>query len=525
MNRHELLNLKFEELIKAISGENFLTKKIDGVTIFNLLLKKLNEKQIIDVIKNDLNILNLKDESETLYLEKIIDLNYTNLLNEYGQYINLSKIEYQGNRNMLGYLASKGMFNVIDKALEKQKDILNQKDPYGSVGTERLIDANAEELLNKYAENINLSKVEYQGNKNMLGYLAAKRMFSVIDKALDLQKDILNQKDAYGCLGTERLIDANAEELLNKYAESINLSKVEYQGNKNMLGHLATKKMFNVIDKALEKQPTILNEKDAYGCVGTERLIDAKADNILINYIKNISLSKTNAQGNKNMLGYLATKKMTNVIEECFLSNNEIKDVLNKKDISGVTGVERLFDSGYCYLFSKHKNLVDWSGKFYNEKTNFEKIIPTLGDLSTDVAIYAILSNNIVLKNNLKYVIENKIDLLSFTEIAELINKNTKINDINILTFLSQRGHEKYIEYIITPEKGFIHNVNLKEETTTKFIENHKKDLMVEETEIEKMLKKSKMIDIEQKDNLEKVVVIDKKPTHEEIKKKLKSLF
>ena len=514
------------------------------------------------------------------------------MLNEYGQYINLSKIEYQGNRNMLGYLASKGMFNVIDKALEKQKDILNQKDPYGSVGTERLIDANAEELLNKYAENINLSKVEYQGNKNMLGYLAAKRMFSVIDKALDLQKDILNQKDAYGCLGTERLIDANAEELLNKYAESINLSKVEYQGNKNMLGHLATKKMFNVIDKALEKQPTILNEKDAYGCVGTERLvdanaeellnkyaeninlnkseyqgnknmlgylagkgmfsiidkalekqptilnekdpsgvigterlIDAKADNILINYIKNISLSKTNAQGNKNMLGYLATKKMTNVIEECFLSNNEIKDVLNKKDISGVTGVERLFDSGYCYLFSKHKNLVDWSGKFYNEKTNFEKIIPTLGDLSTDVAIYAILSNNIVLKNNLKYVIENKIDLLSFTEIAELINKNTKINDINILTFLSQRGHEKYIEYIITPEKGFIHNVNLKEETTTKFIENHKKDLMVEETEIEKMLKKSKMIDIEQKDNLEKVVVIDKKPTHEEIKKKLKSLF
>lgn len=577
MTKNEFLQCSFEEILNLANNKNFLKQKIENQTIMSMILKSYSEDKIINIfnIHNDLinekneegipytqvlggmgkvnilescvsnlnllqktydgennmlgyftkkgfhslvfkalahnpKIINEKDPSGCTGTERLVDAGCLTTLECYAPSIDLLKSDYEGNTNMLGYLCKKGMFNVIEKALKTNPNDLNEKDPSGCVGTERLVDAGCTNILEQYAHSINLLKSDYSSERNMLGYISKKGMTNVLLKSLEENPNALNEKDQSGCVGTERLVDAGHVMVLEEFAQKINLLKNDYSGEKNMLGYIASKGMMNVLLKSLEVNPNALNEKDSSGCVGTERLADTGAKIVLEKFAEHIDLLKKDYSNERNMLGYLCKKGMLSVIEKSLEVN---PNALNEKDSSYCLGVERLCDIGYLELINSMSQKIDWHKSATNEQSIFKYVIKKSKNqsIAEEITIKAILKNSNILSGEIKFIIDSGLSsIFSYKEILLKIDKNMNVGDMNLLAYLSNKGLEKYVDFILNPEKvekKFFNKINNTEEDNVVPLSN---------------FKMNKEINI-LPDKLKKEIKIENKPT--DIKSKFKSML
>lgn len=450
MTKNEFLKLSTTEIIDLLNNGNFIKQRIDNKNVFSLIFKYLPEDNIISILENRYTILNEKNEEGIVFVEYLANLGKSKVLEQYANNIDLLKRDYQGEKNMLGYLAKKGMKNVIIKALESKPTVLNEKDAVGCVGVERLADVGYEDVLVQYGKYIDLLKIDYAGQCNMLGYLAKKGMKSVIVKALEYKPTVLNEKDVVGCVGVERLADVGYEDVLVQYGQHIDLLKKDYQGERNMLGYLAKKGMKNVIEKSLESNPKVLNEKDVVGCVGTERLVDSGYEDVLLKFAEHIDLLKRDYAGQYNMLGYLARKKMFNALSEIVKIN---PTVLNEKDSYSCLGVERLVDAGYSKIVLEHADKINFNKNATDGQNIFQYVMKKSGTDAKNIALKVTTKNPEVLRKNIKYIIDSELhDILSYQENITQLDKNMKIEDMNLLTYLTKKGRENYVVLILNPE-------------------------------------------------------------------------
>lgn len=477
MTKNEFLNLSTEEIINLLNTSNLARQKIDDKNVFSLIFKHFSEDKIIEILEGRNSILNEKNEDSILFVEYLADLGKSEVLEHYASSIDLLKKDYQGEKNMLGYLARKGMKNVILKALDYNPRALNEKDPVGCVGTERLADSGYEDVLVKFAEHIDLLKKDYEGQRNMLGYLAKKGMLKAIDGALENNPNSLNEKDSVGCVGIERLADVNAKNLLEKYAFNIDLLKKDYEGQRNMLGYLAKKGMKDVIEKCLENNPRVLNEKDSVGCVGTERLADSNYEDLLVKFAEHIDLLKRDYEGQYNMLGYLARKKMFNALSAAIKNN---PNSLNEKDAYSCLGVERLADAGYSKIILEHAEKIVFNRNATDGQTMFQYVMKKAGADAKNIALKVTSKNADVLTKNLKYIIDSELhDILSYKEIIGQLDKNMKIEDMNLLTYLTKKSRESYVVLMLNPEMVKKSYFNEREEDIDKIEVDKKSDIQI----------------------------------------------
>lgn len=469
MTKNEFLNLSTEEIIELLNTTNLARQKIDDKNVFSLIFKNFSQENIIEILENRESVLNEKNEDGILYVEYLADLGKSEVLEAYASTIDLMKKDYEDQRNMLGYLAKKGMKKVIIKALEYNPRSLNEKDPVGCVGVERLADVGYEDVLSQFAQNIDLLKKDYEGQRNMLGYLAHKRNLKAIDNALENNPNALNEKDSVGCVGTERLADTNATDILEKYAVNIDLLKRDYEGQRNMLGYLTKKGMKSVIEKALEHNPKVLNEKDAVGCVGTERLADVGYEDVLLKFSEHIDLTKRDYEGQYNMLGYLAKKKMLRVLSQTIKNNPAI---LNEKDPYGCLGVERLADVGCSKIILEHADKIMFNKSATDGQTMFQYVMKKSGSDAKQIALKVTSKNPDVLIKNIKFIIDTDLhDILSYKEIIGQLDKNMKIEDMNLMTYLTKKSRENYVVLMLNPEvikKSYIEQTEEKEDAILK---------------------------------------------------------
>ena len=553
MTKNELLKYPFEEVLKMSKTTGFVKKLIDNQYIFSIMLKNYCDDKIIEIIQNNHSIINEKNENGTPYsevltnlgkskilekfgdrinflqttsdgnynilgylikknlhdlvdkglennptimnekdpsgcvgTERLIDSNFGAILEKYANHIDLLKKDFNGERNILGYLSKRGMVNVIIKALENKSTSLNEKDPSGCVGTERLADAGLSIILEKYAADIDLLKKDYNGEKNMLGYLAKSSMEKVINKALEKNPTVLNEKDPSGCVGTERLADAGLPTTLEKYADHIDLLKRDFNGQKNMLGYLVSKGFNNVVFKALKHNPKVMNEKDPSGCVGTERLADAGYKNILEEYAEMIDLLKIDYNGERNMLGYLAKREMNHVVLKALHINS---NALNTKDSVSCLGVERLIDSGAINIVNEFADRIDWNKKATNDQTIFEYVIKRSNSQAEEIAIKALLKNPEIIPKEIKFIIDHGLTkVITYKEILSKINKNMTIGEMNLLAYLSHKNQEYCVDLLLNQEKASYYKKNTSKEESSIAINSPTKEEMMESIKLTKDL-------------------------------------
>ena len=244
MQKDYFLKLSKENILNLAKSQNIFNQDVSGKNMMTSLLNRFDNSFLEDVIRVNPSILNTKDSDCCLIVERLIDAGYFDILEKFVNYIDLTKSCYDEDKNILGYLVSKGGKSVVEKILEKNPTVINVKDPSGVPGTERLADARLFNLLGKFAEYIDLTKSSYDGTKNMLSYLISKGGKSVVEKTIKKDPTIINIKDPSGVPGTERLIDAGHSSIIKENIEYIDWSKKTYN-NQTTLRYLLKKSSIN----------------------------------------------------------------------------------------------------------------------------------------------------------------------------------------------------------------------------------------------------------------------------------------
>ena len=103
--------------------------------------------------------------------------------------------------------------------------------------------------------------------------------------------------------------------------------------------------------------------------------------------------------------------------------------------------------------FSKN---IDWLIPKADGRSLFQYLLVNNNNNKSglETAIVAIMSSPELLEKEMEFIVKEVPELLGYKEVAQLVDISTKIDNINILTYLTNTNKEHYVRILTYPEKS-----------------------------------------------------------------------